>query len=88
MLIPIPVRTICCHVAAQKKQLEIAQNNARTNTNKLLLQEDELKILITAIVNRNLANNGMSRKKIIQWISVISGCGSYKKCENHWDYLI
>lgn len=53
-----------------------------------LLDEDGRKLLQSIAVARDDANNGMTRKELIDVIMEMSGTGNRKKAENHLDYLI
>lgn len=53
-----------------------------------LLNEDEVKLLASAIIHRDEANNGMSRQEVGQLILEMSQTSSMKKAMDHYDYLV
>ena len=52
-----------------------------------MLSEDEIRYFEETAVQRDNANNGMTRKEMISFIQLFIG-RDYKKAENHFDYLI
>jgi hypothetical protein len=55
---------------------------------RCLLDTKQLKLLNEMIVLRDQRNNGMSRHKVILLIMELLQSSSFKKCKNHFDYLI
>lgn len=77
----------------RRKIKEVKEGSDKTKSKvdgrceKSLLLVDEVSFLQETIVERDTANNGMTRKEIITCIQFLCGC-QFKAAENHYDYLI
>jgi len=96
---PIPTNTIKDNVIRFTKVAEehgISINevtydmfwNGRATTAQALLNPSQLRFLEDTIIHRDELNNGMSRVEVLKLIMELAQTGDYKKCENHYDYLV
>ena len=68
----------------KRKDLDLYSNNRRPS----LTTRDDQEILAATASYRDKANNGMSRKELIEMILSITSTVDWKAAENHLDYLI
>ena len=66
----------------------ITYENALLRNNSSLLSEIQVKYVEDIIVKRDTAKLGMSRKKLIQFISYIGKAKLFVQADDHYDYLI
>ena len=67
---------------------EVTYENVYGNSKKKALSADERKAIEDIIRNRDRNNMGLSRKECIRLVMDVGQFGSFKKAENHYDYLI
>ena len=67
---------------------EIKRENVFPLRVSSLLSSEQVQWLEDVIKTRDLANNGCTRKEVLDIISEITGNGDKRACSNHYDYLI
>ena len=66
----------------------VADFNSVYSQKQSLTTTGDVEFLSVTAQYRDKANNGMTRKEMIDMIMKVSNCKKWKTAENHFDYLI
>jgi len=88
MALPVVSRSTLYSIKKQMKTDILVHSEVFSGQKNSLTSKKDREEIANIICLRDLNNNGMSRKEVVSMIQEYSLAATYKKAEDHFDYLI